>query len=153
MGDLQMESEYSIRSMKFMFSLITIFLMLPLLVAKDNYNDYFRTIFIYLASKDLDILATNASIPKFMFKCWDFLNQFVGCIFAALSCALLYDGFAKVFSQNFVWMIKIAIFLCVISMAMKEILELFALGIRTKNITQNINNTLKENKGVIEDER
>ena len=36
---------------------------------------------------------------------------------------------------------------------MKEILELFALGIRTKNITQNINNTLKENKGVIEDER
>lgn len=82
-----------------------------------------------------------------------FLNQFVGCIFAALSCALLYDGFAKVFSQNFVWMIKIAIFLCVISMAMKEILELFALGIRTKNITQNINNTLKENKGVIEDER
>lgn len=72
MGDLQMESEYSIRSMKFMFSLITIFLMLPLLVAKDNYNDYFRTIFIYLASKDLDILATNASIPNFMFKCWDF---------------------------------------------------------------------------------
>ena len=115
-----MDGEYGSKSLKIMFSLITIFLMIPLLVSNNDDKNYYRTIFIFLASKDIDLLTTSSVVNIKMFRYWDFINQFVGSILAALSIIL------------------------------KELFELLVLGIKTKLITNNINKTkneLKESKG------
>ena len=85
-----------------------------------------------------------------MFRYWDFINQFVGSILAALSCALLFDDFASIFNDKIIWNLKICLILSVLSIILKELFELLVLGIKTKLITNNINKTkneLKESKG------
>lgn len=85
-----------------------------------------------------------------MFIYWDFINQFVGSILAALSCALLFDDFASIFNDKIIWYLKICLILSVLSIILKELFELLVLGIKTKLITNNINKTkneLKESKG------
>ena len=95
-----MDGEYGSKSLKIMFSLITIFLMIPLLVSNNDDKNYYRTIFIFLASKDIDLLTTSSVVNIKMFRYWDFINQFVGSILAALSCALLFDDFASIFNDK-----------------------------------------------------
>lgn len=145
-----MDGEYESKSLKIMFSLITIFLMIPLLVSNNDDKNYYRTIFIFLASKDIDLLTTSSVVNIKMFRYWDFINQFVGSILAALSCALLFDDFASIFNDKIIWCLKICLILSVLSIILKELFELLVLGIKTKLITNNINKTkneLKESKG------
>ena len=145
-----MDGEYGSKSLKIMFSLITIFLMIPLLVSNNDDKNYYRTIFIFLASKDIDLLTTSSVVNIKMFRYWDFINQFVGSILAALSRALLFDDFASIFNDKIIWYLKICLILSVLSIILKELFELLVLGIKTKLITNNINKTkneLKESKG------
>lgn len=51
--------------------------MIPLLVSNNDDKNYYRTIFIFLASKDIDLLTTSSVVNIKMFRYWDFINQFV----------------------------------------------------------------------------
>jgi hypothetical protein len=89
------EDKYAYRGIKIIFALVSVMLMFPLLV--NGEETYYRTLFIFLIGKVVDLFFANESENKLFFKVWDITNQIIGagaCAFAF--CAMIPD-FAKLF--------------------------------------------------------
>ena len=129
------EDKYAYRGIKFIFSLISVFLMFPSFINGDS--TYYRTLFIFLIGKVVDLFFKDESENVLRFKIWDIANQIVGATACAFSFCLMIPDFASILTLH-LSNANIFLMACVLSCMIKEIALLIYLAIRTKRINENI---------------
>ena len=69
---------------KIIFSLISLFLMIPLLISNESGN-YYRTLFIFLINRIIDMFFGENNSEKIFFIIWHLINQWLGVIACAIA--------------------------------------------------------------------
>ena len=128
------------RNVKIIFSLISLFLMLPMLLAGDS--NYYRTLFIFLINRVIDIiLQEKRDIPVFLMA-WSLINQWLGVIATAVAFCSIAPDFANLFAKHSM-VVNLALFIAAISCILNELLELIVISIKEELVIKKVANDLK----------
>lgn len=125
---------------KIIFSLISLFLMLPPLMSCDS--NYYRSLFIFLINRVIDMLYDDNNNEPVFFIIWSLLNQWISLFVCAFSFCLLAPDFAEI-CKNYTKQINIILFVSAISCVLKELMILIIISIKQKIIKRKIINDLK----------
>lgn len=88
-------NEYAYTGIKIIFNLISIFLLFPLIW--NGGIDFYRTLFIFLFGKVIDLFFTkNVETNRFL-RVWEFVNQVLGMIACAFSFCAMVTSFSDLF--------------------------------------------------------
>ena len=127
-------------NIKIIFSLISLFLMLPPLMGCDS--NYYRSLFIFLINRVIDMLYDDNNNEPIFFIIWSLLNQWISLFVCAFSFCLLAPDFAEI-CKNYIKQINIILFVSAISCILKELMILIIISIKQKMIKRKIINDLK----------
>ena len=130
--------------LKIVFSLISLFLMLPPLM---NENDsYFRTLFIFLINRVIDMIFNEKTEENVFFIIWSLLNQWVGVI----ACAIAFSSIAPDFvdmCKNYSYIINICMFIAAASCVLKDMVVLIIASVKSNLIIKRIKKYMYGMKG------
>lgn len=136
-----MKKEYRKQeNLKIVFSLISILLMIQPLI--NGQNSYYRTLFIFLINRVIDISFETENKEGIFFTIWSLINQWIGVIASAVAFCALTPGFMTIFNS---YSKNVSIFLLVsaISCVFKEMLILIIISVKEKLILEKIESDLK----------
>lgn len=138
-------SEHEINNLKIIFSLISVLLMVPLV--KNGGENYYRTLFIFLINRIIDMCFKKDDSAESFLIVWSFFNQWIGVIACAFSfCAMLPD-FAKTFTGIAI-PINITLLVVSLSCLFNEMVKLMLLSIREHLIEIKIKKEMRFKGGI-----
>lgn len=123
-------------NLKVIFSLISLFLMLPPLFT--NEPSFYRTLFIFLINRVIDMLFGEQDDYTLFFKIWALINRWMGVLVSAIAFCLLNSDFSKLFSIESLQIINIGLFVVALSFVLKEMIMLIVISVYEKLIRQKI---------------
>lgn len=127
-------SEYTYTGIKIIFTIISILLMFPLML--DGGINYYRTLFIFLFGKVIDLVFRINSEDIYYLRVWDIFNQIWGTFSCAFSfCAMIPDFF--ILFKKYTVLVNMLLMLFVISCGLKEITKFIILTIKINFISEN----------------
>ena len=120
-------NEYAYTGIKIIFMLITVFLMFPTMW--EGGINYYRTLFIFLFGKQIDLFFLESNEKVKLFNFWNTINQVIGTIACAFSfCAMIPDFFATF--KKFSIQINIILIICIVSYTAKDLMKFIILTIK-----------------------
>ena len=123
-----MDNEYDKPGyLKIIFSLISLFLMIPLLI--DGDINYHRTLFIFLINRIIDMSFIKEHNEETFFVVWALINQWTGVLACAFAFCLIEPDFASVCTSYSV-QINIALFVSALSCVLKEMIVLIVVSVK-----------------------
>lgn len=130
---------------KIIFSVISLVLMVvPLLKGT---AEYYRTLFIFLINRVIDLFfQTEYDEPGF-FSIWEFINQWAGAIICALSFCLMVPDFLSFFNTKVKTVVNILLFLTAVSFVTKDFVHMAIRSFKTRIFHRIIENDIKQMKG------
>lgn len=131
-------------NIKIIFSLISLLLMIPPLMKAEE--SYYRTLFIFLINRVIDMFFKGKSHEKIFFVVWSLLNQWIGVVACAVAFCSISPDFVKIF-QSYNKIINIALFVSAISCVLREMVPLIIKSVQEKLIKEKIKNDVSERKG------
>lgn len=131
-------------NLKFIFSLISLFLMIPPLIDCDK--GYYRTLFIFLINRVIDMFFKNKNNESVFFVIWSLLNQWIGVVACAIAFCSLEPEFAEI-CKSYSNQINMILFVSAVSCVLNEMIELIITSIKEKLIKQKIKNDISDVKG------
>ena len=140
-----MEKENSNQdNLKIIFSLISLFLMIPPLMIGNA--SYYRTLFIFLINRVIDMFFKRRNNEAVFFIGWSFINQWIG----VLACAIAFCSIAPDFATmcaSYSTQINICLFVAAISCVLKEMTVLVVLSVKQNLVKKKIKSEISELKG------
>ena len=127
--------------LKIVFSLISLLLMLPPLINLDA--GYYRTLFIFLVNRVIDMVLKKSVSQHSFFEAWDFVNQWFGTFACALAFCSIAPDFYRLF-ENYKLMLNIVLFIAALSCVLKDIISLITISVQEKRVRQRIRKNLKK---------
>lgn len=122
-------------NLKIIFSLISFFLMIPPLL--NNEAGYYRTLFIFLINRVIDMFYKVNTEEHVFFTIWALINQWLGVIACAIAFCSITPDFQKTCEVH-ASVINIAIFVIAVSCILKDMLGLIVISVREKLIIEKI---------------
>lgn len=135
------EDKYAYKGIKIIFSLVSVMLMVPLLVNTEQ--TYYRTLFIFLIGKVVDLFFKDESGNVLFFKIWDIANQIIGAFACAFAFCSMIPDFVLLFKDNLL-QVNVVLMICVISCMLKDVAELVVLAIKIKSVKKEINYNIQQ---------
>ena len=108
-------------SVKIISSLISLFLMLPILFTGEI--SFYRTLFVFLINCVLDMLFNRTEIYSIFFIIWGLLNRWYATIVCAAAFCFVSPDFYALFGSN-IRIINICLFISPVLCVLKEMAEL-----------------------------
>lgn len=140
-----MEKENSRQdNLKIIFSLISLFLMIPPLI--NNENSYYRTLFIFLINRVIDMFFQRKSNETIFFVVWSLINQWIGVLACAIAFCSIAPDFAKI-CKSYSNLINIILFVSAVSCVLKEMALLIVLSVKERLIKEKIKSDVSEMEG------
>ncbi len=130
--------------LKMIFSLISLFLMLPPLM---NENDsYYRTLFIFLINRVIDMIFNEKGEDNVFFTIWSLLNQWVGVIACAIAFCSIAPDFADM-CKNYSCIINVCMFIAASSCILKDMIALIIVSVKSDLIIKRMKKDMDVMKG------
>lgn len=121
--------------MKIVFSLISLLLMIPPLVNGDD--SYYRTLFIFLINRVIEMFFKRRSDEAVLFVVWSLFNQWIGVVACAVAFCSIAPDFTAVI-EAYSHQINIVLFVSAISCVLKEMIELVVISVKERLIKEKI---------------
>lgn len=131
-------------NLKIIFSLISLFLMIPPLINGDN--GYYRTLFIFLINRVIDMFFKRKSNETVFFVVWSLLNQWIGVLACAVAFCSIAPDFAEI-CKSYSNQINIVLFVSAISCVLKEMVALIVASVKESLVKEKIKSDVSEMKG------
>lgn len=133
-------NEYAYIGIKIVFTIISVLLMFPLMI--HGGINYYRTLFIFLIGKIIDLAFGITRESNYRLRVWDMINQILGTAACAFSfCAMIPDFFA-LFKKYAIW-VNMLLMLFVISCVLKDIFKFILLTIKINTISIESDRSIK----------
>ena len=116
-------------NLKIIFSLISLFLMIPSLINGDI--EYYKTLFIFLINKVIDITFEEKNREMIFFIIWSIINQWVGAIVCAIAFCSILPEFRNI-CLPYSKIINLCLFVGVLSCILKDMIKLIILSVITR---------------------
>lgn len=126
-------------NIKFIFSLISLLMMIPALVGGDN--GYYRTLFIFLINRVIDMFYYSKN-RNLGFRGWSLVNQWLGAIVCAVSFSSMVPDFAVLFSA-YSSLVNIGMYLVAVSCVLNEMVSLIVMSIKERYAKEKIRSDMK----------
>lgn len=130
--------------MKIIFSLISIFMMLPPFISGDT--SYYRTLFIFLINRVIDMCFKKNKNDITFLIVWSLINQWVGVVACALAFCSLDPDFQMICEKHSA-LINVCLFVAAVSCVLKEMSLLVVLSVKEKLVKERIRKEVKQLKG------
>lgn len=130
-------------NLKIIFSLVSLFLMIPPLINGDN--SYYRTLFVFLINRVIDLSFERKTNEAVFFVVWSLLNQWIGVLACAVAFCSLAPDFAEI-CKFYSGQINIALFVSAISCVLKEMTVLIVISVKESLIKEKIKNEVSGKK-------
>lgn len=115
-------------NLKIIFSLISVLLMMPMLVDGAD-EDFFKTLFIFLINRIMDMLFQSDNYRSVFFSSWKLINRWVGVVACAIAFSSILPKFSGFLGGN-KNVIAFILFLSAISCVARELIELVVISIK-----------------------
>lgn len=140
-----MEKENSKQdNLKIIFSLISLFLMIPPLINVED--SYYRTLFIFLINRVIDMFFRGKTNETLFFVVWSLLNQWIGVVACAIAFCSIAPDFAEI-CKSYANQINIGLFVSAISCVLKEMVTLIVISVKESLIKKKIRSEVSEMEG------
>ncbi len=126
------------------FSLISLFLMLPPLMSRND--SYFRTLFIFLINRVIDMIFNEKTEENIFFTVWSLLNQWIGVIACAIAFCSIAPDFADM-CKNYSDIINACMFIAAASCVLKDMVELIIVSVKSDLIIKRMKKDINGMKG------
>ncbi len=136
------EKRKDIKDIKIIFSVISLLLMIPMLL--NGGDSYYRTLFIFLINRVIDMFFEKGNNESAFFAVWSLLNQWVCVGTSAIAFCSLSPDFAGVCISYAVY-INIILFISATLCVLKEMLQMIQTSIREKKIIEKIKSEMDRN--------
>lgn len=130
--------------LKIIFSLISLFLMIPPLISGDN--SYYRTLFIFLINRIIDMFFIRKNNEAVFFIVWSLINQWIGVVACAIAFCTIAPDFAQL-CKSYSDQINIALFVAAISCVLKEMIVLIVGSVKENLVKEKIEKDVNKMKG------
>lgn len=130
--------------MKIIFSLISLFLMIPPLVNGDD--SYYRTLFVFLINRVIDMFFKRKNNESVFFVVWSLMNQWIGVLACAVAFCSIAPDFAEI-CKSYANQINVALFVSAISCVLREMAGLIVSSVKENLIKEKIKSDVSEMKG------
>ena len=131
-------------NLKIIFSLISLFLMIsPLINGEDS---YYRTLFIFLINRVIDMFFRRKTNETLFFVVWSLLNQWIGVIACAIAFCSIASDFAEI-CKSYANQINIGLFVSAISCVLKEMVTLIVISVKESLIKKKIRSEVSKMEG------
>lgn len=127
--------------LKMIFSLISLLLMLPQLMSPTG-NGYYRTLFVFLINRVIDMVIKEQDINSLFFRIWSLLNKWFGVFACALAFSLITPDFFAIFAK-YKLILNGALFAVSVSCVLRELFILINLSINEEKVKQRIQKNSK----------
>lgn len=131
-------------NLKIIFSLISLFLMIPPLI--NDQDSYYRTLFIFLINRVIDMFFKRKTNETLFFMVWSLLNQWIGVVACAIAFCSIAPDFAQI-CKSYANQINIALFVSAISCVLKEMATLIIVSVKESLIKNKIKSEVSEMEG------
>lgn len=131
-------------NLKIIFSLISLFLMIPPLISGDE--SYYRTLFIFLINRVIDMFFKRKSNETVFFVVWSLINQWIGVVACAVAFCSIAPDFADV-CKAYSNQINTMLFVSAISCVLKEMAVLIVTSVKESLVKEKIKSDVSEMKG------
>ena len=131
-------------NLKIIFSLISLFLMIPPLINVED--SYYRTLFIFLINRVIDMFFRRKTNETLFFVVWSLLNQWIGVVACAIAFCSIAPDFAEI-CKSYANQINIGLFVSAISCVLKEMVTLIVISVKESLIKKKIRNEVSEMEG------
>lgn len=140
-------ADKKVNELKIIFSLISVFLMIPQLITSGS--GYYKTLFIFLINRVIDMILKKQDVHCEFLKIWGFINQWVGVLTCAFSFSLLMDDFLAIFTSHayILDVLDILMFVIVVSCVLREFAILIIKSAKEKQVRIRIRKSCKTNGG------
>lgn len=130
--------------LKFIFSLISLLLMIPSLVNGDV--NYYRTLFIFLINRVMDLFYKKKNVNGKFFAIWALFNQWLGALAVAFAFCSILEEFRLIFS-TYANCINKSLFGLAVSFVLRDLLILVTDSIKEELVIETIRDEVKGLKG------
>lgn len=131
-------------NLKIIFSLISLFLMIPPLINVED--SYYRTLFIFLINRVIDMFFRRKTNETLFFVVWSLLNQWIGVVVCAIAFCSIAPDFAEI-CKSYANQINIGLFVSAISCVLKEMVTLIVISVKESLIKKKIRSEVSEMEG------
>lgn len=131
---------------KVIFSMISMLLMLPL-INNEQADNYFRTVFIFLINRVIDMVMKNEECSVPFFEIWGMVNQWLGALASALAFCSIDESFRNMIG-DYKSLISIFLFVIVLSCVIQEICVIFLEVKENKKVVLRIKQNKKNRKEI-----
>ena len=131
-------------NLKIIFSLISLFLMIPPLINVED--SYYRTLFIFLINRVIDMFFRRKTNETLFFVVWSLLNQWIGVVACAIAFCSIAPDFAEI-CKSYANQINIGLFVSAISCVLKEMVTLIVISVKESLIKKKIRSEVSEMEG------
>lgn len=131
-------------NLKIIFSLISLFLMIPPLI--NGQNSYYRTLFIFLINRVIDMFFKRKTNETLFFMVWSLLNQWIGVVACAIAFCSIAPDFAQI-CKSYANQINIVLFVSAISCVLKEMAALIVVSVKESLIKEKIKSEVSGMEG------
>ena len=131
-------------NLKIIFSLISLFLMIPPLINVED--SYYRTLFIFLINRVIDMFFRRKTNETLFFVVWSLLNQWIGVVACAIAFCSIAPDFAEI-CKSYANQINIGLFVSAISCILKEMVTLIVISVKESLIKKKIRSEVSEMEG------
>lgn len=123
------------RNIKLLFTIISMVLMIPLVISSSG--DYYRTLYVFLIVKVVDLCFVDFSESYTFFNALDIVNRYISILACAIAFAALVPEFAKMIAikQN---MISYMLFGVVVFGILREGAELVMFEVKGLILRRNL---------------
>ncbi len=139
-------TDKKVSELKIIFSLISVFLMIPQLVSSGS--GYYKTLFIFLINRVIDMILKKQDVHYEFMKVWGFINQWLGVLTCSFSFSMLMNDFS-VLLTSYMDALDILMFVVVVSCVLREFATLIIVSAKEKQVRLRIRKSRKTNGGVL----
>ena len=119
-------NEYAYTGIRIIFMLISVFLMFP--IVWDGGINYYRTLFIFLFGKIIDLFFLEPNERFNLFTFWNILNQIIGTIACAFSFCAMITSFSNLFVKYLIE-VNCILMSCVVTFVLADFVKFIKLFI------------------------
>lgn len=135
------------RELKMVFSIVSLLLMIPPLLNSSSGNtEYYRTLFIFLINKVIDMVLQETDERDSFFMIWRIINKCLGIVACAVALSSLAPDFASLF-RKCARELNICLLVAATSCVLKEAAELISLSVQEGRMKQKIRKEMASREG------
>lgn len=127
--------------LKLVFSLVSLFLMMPLLINGDE--SYYRTLFIFLINRVIEMFFKSNGNESWLFIVWALVNQWFGVIASAFAFCSIVPDFAQM-CMPYSHQINFVLFMVALSCVAKEMSVLIVRSVKEHMVKNKIRNDFNQ---------